>query len=676
MPKVLLIDNDAKVSDLIAGFLSRQGLDAEVAHDGINAVRSFMSGSYDLLLVNRELPMMGGDAFCKQIRATAAGRDVPIIMMSGFLKEEADIAILKQNLRLSGFLTKPFTSATLLSMVSSAIPVRAVGAGPQPSRPSLAGRPQAVKGSLERIPFEQVLFILMKKKATGLLTVIREQLVRTCVLVDGAIADMTLSPDDKDFGDYLAGHKMIEPVELEEYKERRKQAGSDPRDLFVKMGCLTPGRFQEENRNFLLERLVECFSWRTGSVLFEPSPCALKTIPQASLLMPVLFFRGFHSDAAAGAVRAFATEQGNRFPVRTGEFFEYQNHIAAEGQLSEALDLCDGQKTCAEILGCVDAEEGAILLYTLHYLKALLFSDTRPDTAVQPPFPLRERALKRVTKDSERFEDLRGELNELADEVGSFGQAPDASSAAPTAAGQAALEADLKKRWQEIKDKNYYEIFGLKQNSFSFDKLKKAYFEFTRAYGPEKFFASPGEIMSLAEEMLSKISNAYETLSNVVSKENYDELLASQEQVPEGSGDRKFYEQIQFQSGKVFVEQGQYESAEKAFTNCVMMDPEKAEYLAYLALAIYHNPANKENPAAARRAKDTVNKSLQLGKLSIAYALKGTMYLDEGGLNFAEAEFNKALRLNPNNKTALKKLEIIKAKREEDKKGIFQRMFK
>jgi Tfp pilus assembly protein PilF len=126
----------------------------------------------------------------------------------------------------------------------------------------------------------------------------------------------------------------------------------------------------------------------------------------------------------------------------------------------------------------------------------------------------------------------------------------------------------------------------------------------------------------------------------------------------------------------VFVEQGQYESAEKAFTNCLNIDPRKSEYLAYLALAIYNNPANRENPAAIKRAKDTVNKSLQMGKLAIAYALRGTMYLDEGSLNFAEAEFNKALKLNPGNKTALKKIELIKQKREEEKKGLFQRMFK
>jgi tetratricopeptide (TPR) repeat protein len=219
-------------------------------------------------------------------------------------------------------------------------------------------------------------------------------------------------------------------------------------------------------------------------------------------------------------------------------------------------------------------------------------------------------------------------------------------------------------------------MLGMTAKTFSIEKLKKAYFDLTRTYGPEKFFASSGEIMELAEEFLSRISDAYATLSEVVAKENYDEILASK--VPTGEEEKKFFETVQYQSGKVLLEKGQYESAEKAFTTCVNLNPEKQEYQVYLAIALYHNPANKANASVMKKAKDLVNRSLQWEKLAIAYALKGQMLLDEGLVNLAESEFNKALRLNPKNKTSLKSLELIKQKRieEESKGGLFQRMFK
>jgi tetratricopeptide (TPR) repeat protein len=434
---------------------------------------------------------------------------------------------------------------------------------------------------------------------------------------------------------------------------------------------------QNENLLFLHDRLSDCFTWRTGPVLFEWSQNFLKEIPSAVAFMSLLFYRGFKAKLTPDMTSDFLEEKGRLFAARTADFYEFQNHLAQEPGVAIVLDQIDGRKTCYDLISTGEPDKAAVLLYTLDYLKGLSYSEAPAGSEVPPPFPLRERTAKQAAREQETFEDLGGTLSALEDEVAALGSMKSEVAPAPEVSeGLSNLERDLREQWESIKDKNYYEIFGMKLSAFSFDKCKKIYFDLTRMYGPDKFFASSSETMALAEDFLSRVSNAYETLSNVVSKENYDEMLAQQEQVPTGSEDKEFYEQIQFQSGKVFVEQGQYASAEKAFENCMNIDPNKPEYLAYLALSVYNNPANKGSLSAIRRAKDLVNKSLQLGKLSIAYALKGTIYLDEGGVNFAEAEFKKALKLNPNNKTALKKLEQVTAKREEEKKGLFQRMFK
>jgi curved DNA-binding protein CbpA len=566
----------------------------------------------------------------------------------------------------------------VLPATPSRPPSAAASQQPAPSpAPAAAMQPPALKGNLEKTPFEKVLFYLLKKKGTGMLTASRDDEKRIFFFVRGGLLDVETGPGDGDFGGFLSRKGLVDEVELRQYRERRKEGG-DPRDIFIKMGCLTPQRLQEENLLFLHEVLVDCFTWTSGSVLFEWSPSFLQELSSASAFMSLLFYRGFKAKMTPEMISGFMDEKNGFFPAKSAEFYEYQNHLAGQPG-SAVLDLVDGRRTCSDIVNSTEADDAAVMLYTLDYLKALSYGETPVTSEAPPPFPLRERAVPQQAKEEqESFEDLGGALSALEDEVEALGSIKPSPAAPGGTGGEglSGLEQDLRNQWEAIKDKNYYEIFGMKQNAFSFDKCKKAYFDFTRTYGPDKFFASSSETMNLAEEFLSKISNAYETLSNVVSKENYDEMLSQQEQVPSAADDKEFYEQIQFQSGKVFVEQGQYESAEKAFTNCLNIDPNKPEYLAYLALAIYNNPANRANPAARKRAKDMVNKSLQLGKLSIAYALKGTIYLDEGGVNFAEAEFNKALKLNPNNKTALKKLEQIKAKREEEKKGLFQRMFK
>jgi CheY-like chemotaxis protein/curved DNA-binding protein CbpA len=668
MPNILIIEDNQRLSELISKFLKRKDMDSHIVSDGISAVRSFVGASYDLLLIDIELPMMNGDDVCRKIRESARGRNIPIVMMSMSEKDPSEIERLTRELALSGFLIKPFSSETLHDVIVSALQARTT----EPAVPASSPQPQSMQATLDTTPFEKVLLYILKKKGTGALTVVREPLQRKFFFIEGALVELELSAEDADFGAFLAHKNLIDGEELKAYEDRKKSEALDPRGLFIKMGCLTPRAFLEEHTQFMHDRLVECFSWRSGTVLFEWGPSCVKTTPAADAFAPEIFYRGFSAHLDPAVVSSFLAQNGKLYAARTAEFFEYQNHLAAELAVPELFDLIDGTRTCSDIAGSIDAGNAAVVLYTLDYLKMISFSEAPVPATVLPPFPVRKREPQTTEAPAETFEDLGGALSELAEEVGALG----AMEGAPVATeGLTALEEDLNKQWEAIKGKNFYEMFGMTPKTFSFEKLKKAYFELTRTYGPEKFFGSSGQVMELAEELLSKASHAYETLSNVVSKENYDEIISQQEQVPTEGEDKEFYEKVQFQSGKVLLEQGQCESAEKAFTNCLNIDPDKAEYQAYLALAIYNNPANKGNPAAVKRAKDAVNRSLQLGKLAISYALKGTMYLDEGSVNFAEAEFQKALKLNPNNKTALKHLDAIRQKREEEKKGFFQKLF-
>jgi CheY-like chemotaxis protein/curved DNA-binding protein CbpA len=671
MPAILIIEDNQKLSDLLFKFLKRKDMDPVVVSDGISAVRAFVGAPYDLLLIDIELPLMNGDEVCRKIRESAKGGTIPIVMMSMTEKDPSEIERLTRELTLSGFLIKPFSSDTLYEVIVSALQ----GRTPKPAAPEPSPLPPPMQATLDTTPFEKVLFYLLKKRGTGVLTVAREPLQRKFFFIDGALIDLELSAEDAGFGAFLARKDLIDGEEQKAYEDRRKLEAFDPRGLFIKMGCLTPRAFQEEQTQFMHDRLVECFSWRSGAVLFEWGVSCVATAPAAAAFMPALFFRGFLAHLDQAAMRSFVAQNGKLYAVRTAEFFEHQNHLAAELASPELLDLIDGARTCSDIAAAIDADDASVALYTLDYLKMLSYSKTPVPGTAPPPFPIRKREPHRAeAPPAELFEDLGGALSDLAEEVGALREMQGAS-APGLAEGTTALEEDLNKQWEAIKGKNFYEMFEMTPKTFSFEKLKKAYFELTRTYGPEKFFGSSGQVMELAEELLSKASHAYETLSNVVSKENYDEILSQQEQVPTEGEDKEFYEKVQFQSGKVLLEQGQCESAEKAFMNCLNIDPHKAEYHAYLALAIYNHPANKGNPVAVKRAKDAVNRSLQLGKLAISYALKGTMYLDEGSVNFAEAEFKKALKLNPNNKTALKHMDAIRLKREEEKKGFFQKLF-
>lgn len=676
MLRVLIVEDNANVAGVLGQYLQKRGIAVNVAPDGETALRLFSEGSFDLLVVDIRLPSMSGDDVCRKIRATEKGATVPLVLMSGFVREPGEIEQLTRELGAGAFITKPFTSDALYARIASILRLAPPGQAAA-ATPAAARLPQAITGDLSRTPFEKILLFLYRNRATGLLSVTKEQATRRFTFLGGAPIELEVSSPDDDFGSYLAHKNLAEQAEIEVYRARRRTDATDPRDLFVKMGCLSPERFQDEHKNFLHDLLIGCFAWRSGTVLFEWRSAFTKTAPAQQAFLPALFYRGFREHLAPERLRSFLEEKGSLYPRKSETFYEHQGLLIDELPGPDLLDLIDGLSTCSGIVSAVDDDAAPFILYTFDYLQLLSYSPAPQRVSLSAPFPIRTRAVKQPEEPEtvETFEDLGAELSGLADQIGSLVAQKAAEPAAAATESLSSLEQELRARWEEIKNKNYYEIFGMSQNTFSFDKLKAYYFDLTRTYGPEKFFASSGEVMELAEEFLSLVSNAYATLSNVVSKEEYDALLASK--APTAANEKKFYEQVQFQSGKVMLEQGQYESAEKTFTNCLTLNPDKPEYQVYLAVAIYHNPANRTSPAAIKRAKDLVNKSLVWEKTAIAYALKGTMLLDEGLHNLAEAEFNKALRINPKNKTALKKLEEMRQRKDEEaKKGFFQKMFK
>ena len=145
-----------------------------------------------------------------------------------------------------------------------------------------------------------MLFSLLKKKGTGVLTVSREPLTRKFFFIGGALVELELSPEDAGFGAFLAQKNLIDSTELKAYVDREKEGAADLRSLFIKMGCLTPWTFQEEHMHFLHDRLVECFSWKAGTILFElRSSVTMESA--AAAFTPVLFYLGFsaHLDPAA-----------------------------------------------------------------------------------------------------------------------------------------------------------------------------------------------------------------------------------------------------------------------------------------------------------------------------------------------------------------------------------------
>ena len=334
---------------------------------------------------------------------------------------------------------------------------------------------------------------------------------------------------------------------------------------------------------------------------------------------------------------------------------------------------------CDHLFTLLDRREGLLpLLQTLHSFGMLQFAPV-PITPPGPgPMPLRTLFNAARSKEEESAPPEEERLESFADvvEAEQSAELPIQAQAPPDDERyEFALAKKVRQMASELQGKNYYEIFNLTPARFSFDKVKERYFAITREFGPDALMRLVGEEASMVQDILATVANAYDTLSDVVKKERYDELLGSERVGLGQKGDDRFQAQVQSQSGKVFIEMEEWDNAEKALQDACNIEPQNGDYLAHLGWAIYRNPKNGSSRAMLEKAKQLVNRALTLERTPDGYAFKGWMLLEAGQESLAEGDFNKALKLDARHGLARRGLRTLIDHREQEKKGLFRRMF-
>lgn len=116
--RLLLADDNPVNCKLASIILERAGHTVDVVHDGAAAVRALRTGNYDLVLMDVEMPVMGGIEAATQIRAMADRRRaaIPIIAVTANAMRGDDAACLAAGM--NGYVTKPISAGKLLGAIN------------------------------------------------------------------------------------------------------------------------------------------------------------------------------------------------------------------------------------------------------------------------------------------------------------------------------------------------------------------------------------------------------------------------------------------------------------------------------------------------------------------------------------------------------------------------------
>ncbi len=112
MKKILIVEDELDIQELLCAYLRTAGYETAIAGDGVTALTLFQTHPFDLVLLDIMLPKIDGFGVCKLIRQQS---QVPILMLTALDGEEQQLRGF--GLNIDDYITKPFSMPILLEKI-------------------------------------------------------------------------------------------------------------------------------------------------------------------------------------------------------------------------------------------------------------------------------------------------------------------------------------------------------------------------------------------------------------------------------------------------------------------------------------------------------------------------------------------------------------------------------
>ena len=117
--KILAVDDEQDIIELLSYNLSREGFEVTTAMDGEEALKKVMAKSFDLVILDLMMPGIQGMELCRILRNDPKTKDLPIIMLTA-KTEEVD-RILGLEMGADDYITKPFSPRELIARIKAVL---------------------------------------------------------------------------------------------------------------------------------------------------------------------------------------------------------------------------------------------------------------------------------------------------------------------------------------------------------------------------------------------------------------------------------------------------------------------------------------------------------------------------------------------------------------------------
>ncbi|MDH3961543.1 MAG: DUF4388 domain-containing protein [Desulfuromonadales bacterium] len=491
-----------------------------------------------------------------------------------------------------------------------------------------------IEGTLSETAFPRILHNLYSLRATGLLHLENTNLKKVVYIRNGYPIFVRSNLVREFLGQRLVRTGLLSDEALAESLEASKQRNQRHGMALVEMGLLNPNQLNDALRNQVLDKLLDIFSWPEGKYRFVQAREFKQGITSIDLSPANLILQGLRDHANRDQVLKILEPHLEHYLQQAeNPLYRFQD-IQLSVNEQRILASCQGNETLSEILKrhLLSRKEAEPLLAALLTTGILVA----------------------------RMESKEPKEEEGCDE---------------TELTRARRESFLKE-YTWMMEQDYFTLLGVSESD-SREQVRKSFYNMVKKYHPDRFFEQNAlpDLKDKVNALFQHISDAHETLSDANAKTRYLNDRQGEKNSSTTSLESILQAETAFQKGIIFFRVKKYNQAQKAFAEALEICPNEAEYLMYQTWSAY-----KFNPKATDviiNARKNLLRAIELNpKLSLAHLFLGYLCKDEGNEKTARRHFEKAIQCNPNCTEALREIRLMSMRKEKEKKGLFEKMFR
>ena len=553
-----------------------------------------------------------------------------------------------------------------------------------------------MQGDLSRETVADAIRTLYVNRRSGILHLAQGKTSKRIYFRKGSMIFANSDVESDRLGEFLIRQGVIDRDGFEKTAETMKETGHRFGRTVVELGHCTADEMEQKVVEQIQAIIYSLFDWDEGDYQFEQHENPVDEDIVLNLSTADIILEGTRRLEDMDKVRRALGDSSGILEQNEDPLLLYQKMTTLSQSEYFILSRVDGMSSLDDIFAVspLDEDETLRCIYGLVSAGVLVLKggaraesvsgDAAPAPKPSPPPPKPEPPSPPPKPDPPKAKLAEPPPRPAVSATRPPPSAPPMKADVPPelrpSPEEMAVRDEISQKHASLSDSNLYDLLGITITAND-DEIKKAYYAMAKKYHPDRHH-SPNlrDVHGLLEELFSKITHAYQTLSSTADRHRYDQTLKHGDGADASAGDEQTAKKAdqaseaalkrqaaeRYAEGKTHFDEMHFFDAIQSLREAIRLYP-KNLYHKLLAQALM------KNPLWAKEAEEHFRAALKLDQFDAESALGlGQIYEDKGMMMRAQKMYEQAATYDSENEEVQKKLGTQK---ESSSLGGFKRFF-